>query len=360
MPISPAFSATLSRPNFAGATSYNVSQGYGLADRVKLASNENPMGCSPHVTLAVTAQLGELSRYPDETSQALKQGIANFYGLPASQIILGNGANELLNAILDTFVSANEVIVHSQYTFSQFQLNHKTINATTVEVPAKNFAHDLDKMAETVCTHANCRIVFIGNPNNPTGTVLTIDDIRDFIKSIPSNVLVVIDETYIEFAPNADALALLQSFDNLLLLRTFSKAYGLAALRIGYIIASPTLAQALNQARHAFNTNLIANVAAIAALNDQEFLAKYLAMNAEQKQVLYNGFDSLGLTFVPSATNFILVNVGDGIEVAQQLASHGVLVRAMQDYDLAAWIRVTIGVAEENSRFLDTLEHVLV
>lgn len=328
-------------------------------DRVRLASNENPIGCSPHVTLAITAKLGELSRYPDGAGATLKKGIADFYHLTAEQVILGNGSNELLNLIAHTFASRQGGILFSQYAVSQYQWTSLAIDATPIEIPAKNFGHDLDAMLQAVNDNPNTKIVFISNPNNPTGTLLTKEEIRSFVKKIPSEVIVVIDEAYFEFAPQAGSLALVDDFDNVVILRTFSKAYGLAGLRIGYAITSLAIADLLNRTRQAFNTNVLANAAALAALHDQDFVKAYIAMNEEQKQTLYKGFDSLGLAFVKSPSNFILVNVGEGNEVYQKLLEQGVVVRPMAGYGLPEWIRVSIGVPEENNRFLDTLSQVL-
>lgn len=336
-----------------------ISREYGVTDIVRLASNENPIGCSPHVTLAITAQLGELSRYPDGAGFALKKGIADFYHMNAEQVILGNGSNELLNILAYTFASNEDAIVFSQYAFSVYQLASLAVSATPIEVPAKNFGHDLDAMLEAVQNHPATKIVFIGNPNNPTGTLLSREEIRRFVKKVPSHVVVVIDEAYYEFAPQAGSLDLVNDFDNVVILRTFSKAYGLAGLRIGYAITSLAIADLLNRTRQAFNTNVLANAAAMAALNDTQFVKDYVAMNEEQKQTLYKGFDSLGLAFVKSSSNFVLVNVGDGNEIYQALVEQGVVVRPMAGYGLPEWIRVSIGLPEENLRFLDTLTQVL-
>lgn len=330
-----------------------------MADVVRLASNENPLGCSPHVTLAITARLGELSRYPDETGMVLKKGLADFYGLDATQIVLGNGANELLDIIADTVVDNAGAIVFFQYSVSRFQLSSLPARATPVQVAAKGFHYDLPAMLNAIQRSPTTRLVYLANPNNPTGTLLSRDEIRQFIKQIPSNILVVIDEGYIEFSPQESSLELMQEFNNVLILRTFSKAYGLAGLRMGYAIAHPRLAAKLNQTRQAYNTNVLADAAAMAALRDQGFLQDYVAMNDEQKQVLYNGFDSLGLEFIKSAANFILVNVGNGVEVYHKLLEQGILVRPMAGYGLEQWIRVSVGLPEENLRFLDTLGQVL-
>ena len=332
---------------------------YGLGDIVKLASNENPTGCSPHVTLAITSKLGELSRYPDGAGQGLKQALADFLRCEKQQIILGNGSNELLNIITATFADQQDAIVYSEYAFSDYELASLGISQLTKKVPAKHFGHDLTAMLETVNDTPNCKIVIITNPNNPTGTLLAKDDIIKFINKLPVDVLVVIDEAYIEFAPSMSCVNLTEEFDNLIVLRSFSKAYGLAALRIGYAVTSESIAEILNYTRQSFNTSTLAHAAATAAIKDTHFLTQYLAFNQEQKQALYDGFDTLGLAYVKSATNFVMVNVSDGMEIYQKLVAQGVVVRPMIGYGLAEWIRVSVGLPEENNRFLDTLTQVL-
>lgn len=332
---------------------------YGVGDIIKLASNENPTGCSPHVTLAITAKLGELSRYPDGAGQGLKQVLADFLRCESQQIILGNGSNELLTTIIATFTNAQDVIVYSEYAFSDYELAALGISQQTIKVPAKHFGHDLTAMLTVVKQTTHCKIVVITNPNNPTGTVLAKDDIMAFIKKLPSDVLVVIDEAYIEFAQSESCVDLTKEFENVIVLRSFSKAYGLAALRIGYAVTSDSLAQVLNHTRQSFNTSTLAQAAATAAVKDQHFIAEYLLFNQEQKQALYDSFDSLGVVYVKSAANFVLVNVGDGMAVYQKLIAQGVVVRPMLGYGLPAWIRVSVGLPEENNRFLDTLAQEL-
>lgn len=332
---------------------------YGLGDIVKLASNENPTGCSPHVTLAITSKLGALSRYPDGAGQGLKQALADFLNCDKRQIVLGNGSNELLNIIMATFIDAGDAIVYSEYAFSDYELASLGISQQTVKVPAKNFGHDLPAMLTVVKQTAHCKLVVITNPNNPTGTVLAKDDVIEFVKKVPSDVLVVMDEAYIEFAQSMSCVDLTKEFDNVIVLRSFSKAYGLAALRIGYAVTNDSIAEILNYTRESFNTSALAHAAAAAAIKDQHFINEYLVFNQEQKQALYDGFDSLGLGYVKSTTNFVMVNVGDSMEIYQRLIEQGVVVRPMIGYGLSAWIRVSVGLPEENNRFLDTLAQVL-
>lgn len=358
--ITPAY------PSIAALQAYQIgkpveelTREYGITDIIKLASNENPMGCSPKVAAAITAQLSELSRYPDGAGYTLKQDIANFYSVKPEQITLGNGSNELLNIIAYTFASNQDAIVYSQYAFSVYQLATMSVSAQAIEVPAVNYGHDLPAMLQAIKANPNTKIVFIANPNNPTGTVLSRDAIQDFVRQVPANVLVVLDEAYYEFAPESGNLAILGEFPNVMILRTFSKAYGLAGLRIGYAISSAYVADMLNRTRQAFNTNLLAQSAAAAALADQAFVKQYCEMNAEQKQALYQGFEKLGLKYVNSATNFILLNVGKGNEVYQKLLEKGVIVRPMAGYGLPEWVRVSIGLPAENARFLASLGEIL-
>lgn len=332
---------------------------YGVSDIVKLASNENPMGCSPYVTLAITSKLHELSRYPDGAGQGLKAAIADFYGAASEQVILGNGSNELLKIIVNTFLDQQDTLIYSQYALSDYELASLAVTKVAIQVPAKQFGHDLAAMLHTLRTTPTAKLVLITNPNNPTGTLLTLEEIIAFIKEVPPQVLVVIDEAYIEFAAQHSSVSLIQEFDNLIVLRSFSKAYGLAALRIGYAMSGASIAKVLNHTRQSFNTNTLAHASAAAAIQDQRFITDYLDFNQEQKQTLYDGLDSLGVGYVKSHTNFVMVNVDNGMEIYQALVAQGVVIRPMASYGLPQWIRVSVGLPEENHRFLDTLAQVL-
>lgn len=340
-------------------TREEISHEYGITDIIRLSSNENPLGCSPHVTLAITSQLGNLSRYPDGAGIGLKKAIATHYGLRSAQITLGSGSSELLNAIFQTFIANHQVVVYSQYALSNYERANLAIQSLPIEVPAKNFGHDLDAMLDVVKQTENCKIVLINNPNNPTGTLLTQQQIREFVEQISSDILVVIDEAYIDFCDHESSVTLLENFDNVMILRTFSKAYGLAGLRIGYVMSSVELADMLYKTHQSLNTNVLAHSAGITALQDRYFIEQYLNFNHEQKQALYKGFDSIGIAFVKSATNFIMVNVDNGQDVYQSLLEQGVIVRSLVGYGLPEWIRVSVGLPEDNNRFLDTLVQVL-
>lgn len=351
----------------ADVTREDIIREYGVQadDIVKLSSNENPLGCSPHVTLAVALQLGALSRYPDGAGVTLRQYLGDFHGVSADCVTLANGAQDLLALLAAATLSTadgknqNARMVYAQYALSDYQLASLNVTQQAVCVPAQQYGHDLAAMAEVINATPECRLVLLANPNNPTGTLLTAEAIAKFVARVPSSVLVVIDEAYIEFTPNQTSVCLTQNFDNVVILRTFSKAYGLAGLKIGYAISSSVLAKLLKLSRQAMGANVLALAAAQAALADQTFLADYLAFNAEQRQALYKGLDSLGIEFVPSVANFVMVNVSDGPTVYQALLEQGIVVRVLSSYGLDAWIRVSVGLPEENNRFLDTLAQVL-
>ncbi|WP_227429683.1 histidinol-phosphate transaminase [Psychrobacter sp. I-STPA6b] len=338
---------------------------YGIYDVVKLASNENPLGCSPAVTLAVTEQLGQLARYPDGNGYYLKQVIADLTETEMNQITLGNGSNDLLDIIARTFVSRDHAIVYSQYGFIVYSMLTKMLGAQAVEVPAKRFGHDLEAMLTAVqssfsdSSQAPVKLVFIANPNNPTGTLLSREALYEFVSQVPSTVVVVIDEAYIEYSPNSNNRALIDEFDNVILVRTLSKAYGLAGLRVGYALSSPYVADMLNRIRQPFNVSAVAQAAAKAALKDQEYIEKVRKLNDGQMRWLSKQFDALGLGFIPSAGNFIMVNVGDAAKVNQALLEQGVIVRPLLGYGLPEWLRITVGLPEENTLLIDTLKTVL-
>lgn len=347
----------------ADVTREHIIHEYGVQadDIVKLSSNENPLGCSPHVTLAVALQLGALSRYPDGAGVTLRRQLGDFHGVSADCVTLANGAQDLLALLAAATVSANPHgrLVYAEYALSDYQLASLNLTRQAVCVPAVQYGHDLAAMAQVVNATSGCRLVMLANPNNPTGTLLTAEAIAKFVARVPPSVLVVIDEAYIEFAPNQTSIRLTQTYDNVVILRTFSKAYGLAGLKIGYAVSSLALAELLKLSRQAMGANVLALAAAQAALADQAFLAEYVAFNAEQRQALYKGLDSLGIEFVPSVANFVMVNVGDGQAVYQALLEQGIVVRVLSGYGLGAWIRVSVGLPEENNRFLDTLAQVL-
>lgn len=365
-PLVPAYDSILElAPYQTGKPVEELTREYGIADVVKLASNENPMGCSPHVTLAVTEQLGQLARYPDGNGYYLKQALADFNEVDVKQITLGNGSNDLLDILARSFAGVDDAIVYSQYAFIIYPMLAKMQGATGIEVPAHRFGHDLTAMSQAVQDNPNTKMVFIANPNNPTGTQLDHKALHEFVASIPSSVLVVLDEAYIEYSPESNNRALLDEFDNVVIVRTFSKAYGLAGLRVGYALSSVAVASLLNRIRQPFNVSRIGLAAAAAALKDQTFIENVRMTNDEQMRWLEKQFDALGLGFIKSHANFIMVEVEVEMEdttaavIYQALLEQGVIVRPLTAYGLPNWLRITVGVAEDNLRLIDTLQSIL-
>ena len=365
-PLVPAYDSILElAPYQTGKPVEELTREYGVSDVVMLASNENPLGCSPKVTLAITEQLGQLSRYPDGNGSYLKQALADFNNVNVDQITLGNGSNDLLDILARSFASADDAIVYSEYGFIIYPMLAKMQGAMGIEVPANRFGHDLKAMSEAVQDNPDAKMVFIANPNNPTGTQLEQEELREFVASIPSSVLVVLDEAYIEYSPESNNRALLDEFDNVVIVRTFSKAYGLAGLRIGYALSSVAVADLLNRIRQPFNVSRVALAAAAAALADQDFIEQVNITNQGQKRWLEKQFDALGLGFVKSYANFIMVEIEVEMEnvtagsIYQALLEQGVIVRPLDNYGLPNWLRITVGVAEENTRLIDTLRSIL-
>lgn len=359
----PAYDSILElAPYQTGKPVEELTREYGISDVVKLASNENPIGCSPHVTLAITEQLSQLARYPDGNGYYLKQALSNFNDVAIDCITLGNGSNDLLDILARSFVGTDDAIVYSQYAFVVYSMLAKMQGATGIEVPAQRFGHDLNAMRQAVMDNPNTKIVFIANPNNPTGTQLTSADLRDFVADLPRSVLVVLDEAYIEYSPESNNRALLDEFDNVVIVRTFSKAYGLAGLRIGYALSSAPVADLINRVRQPFNVSRIGLAAAAAALADQDFVAQVRKVNDGQMRWLKKQFDALGLSFVDSHANFIMVEIDDEdtAVINQALLEQGVIVRPLVSYGLDNWLRITVGVAEDNTRLIDTLRSILV
>jgi len=346
-------------PYQTGKPVEELTREYGVSDVVKLASNENPMGCSPKVTLAITEQLSQLARYPDGNGYYLKQVLSDFTDMSIDSITLGNGSNDLLDILARSFVGADDAIVYSQYGFVVYSMLAKMQGATGIEVPAKRFGHDLKAMRQAVLDNANTKIVFIANPNNPTGTLLDSEALREFVASMPASVLVVLDEAYIEYSPESNNRALLDEFDNVVIVRTFSKAYGLAGLRVGYALSSPLVADLLNRIRQPFNVSRIALAAAAAALTDQSFISEVRKINAGQMRWLEKQFDALGLEFIKSYANFIMLKIEGAADINQALLEQGVIVRPLKGYGLEDWLRITVGLAEDNTRLIDTLKSIL-
>ncbi|KPP97594.1 histidinol-phosphate transaminase [Marinobacter sp. HL-58] len=328
---------------------------------IKLASNENPLGPSSKALAAVRETLNDLCRYPDGNGFELKQALSARYGIRPSQITLGNGSNDVLEVITRCFADQASEVVFSQYAFAVYPLVTQAIGATGVSVPARDYGHDLDAMAAAVT--GRTRLVFVANPNNPTGTVHGAEAIERFLASIPEQVLVVLDEAYCEYLQGdgyVDGISLLERFPNLIVTRTFSKAWGLASLRVGYSISSPEIANVLNRVRQPFNVDSLALAAATAVLGDESYLQRSREVNARGMAQLESAFKELGLDYIPSAGNFIAVDVGEQAgQINQLLLEQGVIVRPVAGYGMPRHLRVSIGLPEENDRFIESLARAL-
>jgi histidinol-phosphate aminotransferase len=330
------------------------------ASIVKLASNENPRGPSPKVLAAIAAAAADLTRYPDSNGFALKAALARRLSVQPEQIVLGNGSNDVLEIATQAFLRGGDHAVYAQYAFIVYPLATQARGALGIEVPARNHAHDLDAMRAAITPRT--RIVFIANPNNPTGTWLPGPAVEAFVAGVPQDVLVVLDEAYNEFldpSERFDSTAWIGRYPNLIVSRTFSKAHGLAALRVGYGIMNAAVADLMNRVRQPFNVNALAQAAALAALEDTAYVDESRRLNREGMRQLEAGLARLSLPYVPSHGNFVLFEVGDAARINQALLAQGVIVRPVANYDLPAWLRVTVGLPAENERFLSALENAL-
>jgi histidinol-phosphate aminotransferase len=333
----------------------------GLGRIIKLASNENPLGPGKKALAAIQAILPELALYPDGSGFVLKQALAKKYAVDVDQITLGNGSNEILELIARAFLTPELEVVFSQHAFAVYPIVTQAAGATAVVAPAVNYGHDLDAMLQRVT--GKTRLVFIANPNNPTGTLLSQTNLERFISALPDTVVCVLDEAYFEFVSSVESINSidwLKKFPNLLIIRTFSKAYGLAGLRMGYGLSSPELADILNRVRQPFNNNMLVLAAAEAALTDDEHLQQTIAVNAQGMQQLTEGFKNLGLEWIPSAGNFVLVDLNqEGLPVYEALLRKGIIVRPVGVYELLNHLRISIGTKEENHLFLEALTDTL-
>jgi len=334
----------------------------GVRDIVKLASNENPMGPGAQVLAALDAVKPELSRYPDGNGFMLKQALAAKLNVQESGLTLGNGSNDVLELIARAYLQPGTEAVFSQYAFAVYPIVTQAVGATAIVTPAKNWGHDLEAMAAAITQ--NTRVIFIANPNNPTGTWFGVEPWEKFMGSVPEDVLVVLDEAYIEYVGTQggvlNGLNYLQQFPNLIVTRTFSKAYGLAGLRVGYSVSHPQVANVLNRVRQPFNVDSFALAAATAVLSDTEYLQKSRLVNEQGMAQLIEGFATLGLDYIPSAGNFIVVHFqGDAGPIYRNLLREGVIVRPIANYGMPESLRVSIGLEPENQRFLQALERVL-
>ena len=356
--ISPSYVRSIA-PYQPGKPISELAREMGLAEQdiVKLASNENPHGIGPRTRAAIERSLGDIARYPDGNGFELKDALSRRYGVDAAQIVLGNGSNDVLELVALAFLGPGRAAVLSQHAFAVYPLATQARGARAIVVPAKNYGHDLEAMARAV-DEETC-VVWVANPNNPTGTLAAPEALEAFVRRIPERVIVVIDEAYNEYMPadlRSDTVKWLKRHPNLVLTRTFSKAYGLAGLRVGYALAHPSVADVMNRVRQPFNVNSVALAAATAALEDMEFVAKSFAENLQGLRQLREGAQQLGLEFIPSYGNFLTIRVGKAQEVYKRLLRRGVIVRPVGGgYQLPEHLRVTVGTAAENDKFLSAL-----
>ena len=348
-------------PYQAGKPIEELERELGISNIIKLASNENPFGFPESAKQAIINQLNELTRYPDANGFELKAAIAKKFGVKAEQITLGNGSNDLLELFAHTFADQDDEIIYSQYAFVVYPLVTKAINATAREIPAKNWGHDLEAFLAAI--NEKTKLIFIANPNNPTGNFLTYNELDAFLAKVPEKVLVVLDEAYTEFTAEqerVDSFALSAKYPNLIISRSLSKAYGLAGLRIGYAVSNPEIADLLNRVRQPFNCNSLALAAAQAVLNDDEFVKK-VAENNRLEMARYEAFcTAQGLEFIPSKGNFITIDFKRPAQaIYEDLLREGVIVRPIACYGMPNHMRVSIGLPEENDRFFSALLKVL-
>lgn len=353
-------------PYQGGKPIAEVAREFGLDEVkiVKLASNENPLGMPESAKQAMLDAVADIGRYPDANGFELKQAITAKYGVPQDWITLGNGSNDILELAAHAFVQPGQSVIYSQYSFAVYALATQAVGGRAIVVPARQYGHDLAAIANAIT--ADTRLIFIANPNNPTGTFIPAADLEAFLKVVPSNIVVVLDEAYNEYlAPDLqyESTAWVREYPNLLVSRTMSKAYGLAGLRVGFGIAQPAITDLLNRIRQPFNVNSLAQAAAIAALNDSAFLQQSAQLNAEGYRQLTQAFDAMDLEYVPSYGNFVLVKVGndDGAGARANLAllKQGVIVRPVANYGLPQWLRISIGLPDENAIFIEALKKAL-
>ncbi|MCW5605934.1 MAG: histidinol-phosphate transaminase [Burkholderiales bacterium] len=327
---------------------------------VKLASNENPLGVSPLAQRAIRGVLDGLARYPDGNGFELKQALSSRYGVGQDRIVLGNGSNDVLELAARAFLTPDASAMYSQHAFAVYPLAVQAVGARGIEVPARQFGHDLDAMRRAV--RSDTRLVFIANPNNPTGTLVRADELEAFIAALPRDVLVVLDEAYNEYLAEedrADSIAWLGKYDNLLITKTFSKVYGLAGLRVGYAFGAPGVADLMNRVRQPFNVNSISLAAATAALDDVTFVRESRELNRTGMRQITDGLERLGIGYIPSFGNFVSFRLQDAGGVFRKLLAAGVIVRPIASYGMPDYLRVTIGLESENTRFLECLAQAL-
>jgi histidinol-phosphate aminotransferase len=334
---------------------------YGITEAIKLASNENPLGPSPKAMEAVTASLEKINRYPDTHGYYLKEKLSQKLGIKSENLCLGNGSDEIIQLIAQAFLMPGEEVIMGDPTFAFYQMVVTAADGKEVMVPLKDFSYDLPAMAKSITKKT--KLIFINTPLNPTGTIISRKAFETFLTRIPPDVLLVIDEAYSEYVSDTsypNFLDYIKGKQKLIILRTFSKIYGLAGLRIGYGIADAYLISCLNKIRGPFNTNMLAQVAALAALDDEEHFKQTLATNQEGLTFFYRELDKMGITYIPTQANFFLVRVGkEANSIYEAMLKEGVIVRVMEAYGLGEYLRISVGLPGENERCIQSLKKVL-
>lgn len=337
----------------------------GLKEIIKLASNENPLGASPAALRAIAAATNDVWLYPDGGGFALKRALTELHQVEMSQITLGNGSSDLLEFAVRVFVQPGDEVLYSQHSFAIYPIVTQAVSGLGVEAPAKDWGYDLAALRR--CITDKTRVIFIANPNNPTGTWVDGEGLEAFVRDVPKDILIVLDEAYYDYARHLigdarypDTVSWLKRYSNVVITRTFSKSYGLAGLRVGYAISSPEVADLLNRVRPPFNVNLLALVAAEAAVSDTEHLHKTVELNAAGLHQLMQAFDDMGLSYIPSVGNFICVDVGrEAAPLYQLLLKQGVIVRPVANYAMPKHLRVSVGLPEQNAKFIAALKKSL-
>ncbi len=330
----------------------------GIKNAIKLASNENPIGPSPKVLQSIDAILKETHRYPDGNATRLKDSIAKKFNTSPNQVTIGNGSNDIIEFIARSFLGPDDSAIYSEHAFAVYPLVVKAVGAKGIEVPAKDFSHDLEAMLKAI--EENTKLIFIANPNNPTGSFVELDELLAFLEKVPEDIIVLLDQAYFDYSSfeTRDAnFDILKKFPNLVMSRSFSKAYGLAGFRVGYSVSSEDIANYLNRVRQPFNANSLALYAAEKALEDDDYMNQCLQLNSEQKKVLYEGLNSQGYEYLPSRANFISFDCKkDSNDAFNKLLHEGVIVRSLGVYKMPNFLRVSIGLPEENLLFLEKLK----
>ncbi|HHU63402.1 MAG TPA: histidinol-phosphate transaminase [Clostridiales bacterium] len=356
------------RPTISHLTPYvpgkpieEVKRELGIQKVIKMASNENPLGCSPAAKKAVAGMLDHLEIYPDGNCTELRAKISDLFGLPPEHFLFGAGSDEILGLIAQTYINPEDEAIMAYPSFPRYETVTRVMDGKPVQVPLKNHTLDLEGMARAITPKT--KVIWLCNPNNPTGTIYTAAQQRELLEKTPPNVLVVLDEAYYEYVIDDDypeSVALLEEYPNIIILRTFSKIYGLAALRVGYAIGHPDMISDINRVRGPFNVNTASQVAALASLDDPDFVERSRQNNEQGKEYLYKAFESMGLEYIKTHGNFVMVDTGrHSKDVFHDLLRMGIIVRTADIFDMDTWLRVTISTPEENREFIEALQKVL-